>query len=189
MIKLWSGKHQKHEDFERLLEPHIYQLYRLASRLTGHKGDAEDLVQDVILKLYPRLAELKNIEKPAPWLNKILYRHFIDKQRTKRRSPIDTYAEDDIAYEEAIAHCEEPMARLESEITQESLQKALDQLSEAQKLVLLLHDVEGYTLQEIHYMQGVAVGTLKSRLHRAQNKLRNLLSKMERFDDIKRVVG
>ena len=189
MIKLWPGKHQKHEDFERLLEPHISQLFRLAIRLTGQKGDAEDLVQDVILKLYPRLTELKNIDKPAPWLGKILYRHFIDRQRTKRRSPIDASGEDGMAYEEAIAHSEDPIARLESEITQESLQKALDQLSEEQRLVLLLHDVEGYTLQEIHYMQGVAVGTLKSRLHRAQNKLRNLLSQMERFEGVKRVVG
>lgn len=188
ILKLWSSRHSTHERFESLMRPHLEQLYRLAYRLTGQRVDAEDLVQDVVLKLYPRLEELQSVDKPGIWLSRILYRHFIDKYRRQQRSPVQYTDEeqalyDDIPDEKTV----EPMAQLDSELTQNNLQKALDQLNPEQRIVLILHEVEGYTLQEIHYMQDVAVGTLKSRLHRGQNKLREILNQMEPFKHARRV--
>ena len=189
IFKLWSDKSTDHESFEVLVKPHINQLYALAHRLTGQSVDAEDLVQDVVLKLYPRLTELQKVDKLGPWLARVLYRHFIDKQRSRNGSPVE-YTSDELLLEsESNEQSVEPMLFLEKQITQQVLQDALDQLNEDQRLVLMLHDVEGYTLEEIHYMQSVPVGTLKSRLHRGQNKLRTILSQMERFDDAIRVTG
>ena len=60
------------------MQPHLEAMYRFAYRLAGQQQDAEDLVQDVVLKLYPRLSELESVEQLRPWLNRVLYRHFID---------------------------------------------------------------------------------------------------------------
>lgn len=189
ILKLWTSKPSDHECFSTLVEPHIKQLYRLAFRLTEQRVDAEDLVQDVVLKLYPRLKELQNIEKSAPWLSRVLYRHFIDKQRKINACPVEYTDDEQILSAEPEEFAVQPMMYLEMEHTQDVLQEALNMLNNEQRLVLLLHDVEGYTLQEIHYMQDVPIGTLKSRLHRGQNKLRKILCQMERFDDVKRVNG
>jgi len=189
IFKLWKDQPAAHESFEALLMPHMKQLYKLAFRLTGQSVDAEDLVHDVVLKLYPRLSDLQKVDKLGPWLTRVLYRHFIDKQRNLKGAPLE-YTDDELLLDtESTEQSVEPVMLLEAELTQQVLQEALDLLNENQRLVLMLHDVEGYTLEEIHYMQSVPIGTLKSRLHRGQNKLRKILSQMERFDDAIRVNG
>jgi len=187
VFKLWPPKRAEHDRFEVLIKPHISQLYKLAYRLTGQNSDAEDLVQDVVLKLYPRLTELESVEKLGPWLSRVLYRQFVDQQRALQRSPLDYTDDEQPLYADTAACTPEPVELLESELTQDKLQEALDQLNPQQRLVLLLHDLEGYTLEEIHFMQDTAVGTLKSRLHRSRNKLREILSTMEPFTNAERV--
>ena len=187
VFKLWPSKRAEHERFEILIKPHINRLYKLAYRLTEQYSDAEDLVQDVVLKLYPRLTELTSVEKLSPWLSRVLYRQFIDQQRALQRSPLDYTDDEQILYADTVTNTLGPLELLESELTQDKLQEALEQLNPQQRLVLLLHDLEGYTLEEIHYMQDTAVGTLKSRLHRSRNKLQEILSIMEPFTDAERV--
>ena len=55
-----------HNQFEQLVEPHLERLYKYAYRLTGQRDEAEDLVQDLLVKLYPRLEEMKQIDKLGP---------------------------------------------------------------------------------------------------------------------------
>src|SRR5258708_14368480 len=81
-------------NFEKLLRPQVEYLYRLAWRFTGSVADAEDLVQDVLLKLYPRTRELVNIEQLRPWLARVLYRQYVDLVRQRARSPIIELAAD-----------------------------------------------------------------------------------------------
>lgn len=66
VINLWPFKRSEHELFEQLIKPHLPQLYKLGFRFTAHRDDAEDLVQDILLKLYPRLEEMQKIEKIRP---------------------------------------------------------------------------------------------------------------------------
>src|SRR5947208_16187330 len=73
--------------FEDLLRPQVEYLYRLAWRFTGSVADAEDLVQDLLLKLYPRTRELLDIEHLRPWLAKVLYRQYIDFVREQAHPP------------------------------------------------------------------------------------------------------
>src|SRR3989442_13998665 len=75
-------------NFEDLLRPQVEYLYRLAWRFTGSVADAEDLVQDVLLKLYPRTRQLVDIEQLRPWLARVLYRQHVDLVRRPARSPI-----------------------------------------------------------------------------------------------------
>src|SRR5947209_19904760 len=81
-------------NFEDLLRPQVEYLFRLAWRFTGSVADAEDLVQDVLLKLYPRTRQLVDIEQLRPWLARVLYREYVDLVRRRARSPIADLAAD-----------------------------------------------------------------------------------------------
>src|SRR5712664_2035056 len=86
-------------NFEDLLRPQVEYLYRLAWRFTGSVADAEDLVQDVLIKLFPRTRELLEIERLRPWLARVLYHQYVDSVRQRARSPVvelvsDTEGED-----------------------------------------------------------------------------------------------
>lgn len=187
IIKLRSLWQSEHKQFEELLQPHLHQLYKLAYRFTGQRADAEDLVQDVVLKLYPRLQEIQKIEQLAPWLARVLYRHFVDRVRSKQRSPLHLVDKDESILDEHKNEIPNPAENVEAALLQNRLQEALNQLNEDQRALMILHDVEGYTLNEIHTMHDVSIGTLKSRLNRARSRLRELLKNMEPFGDIKRV--
>lgn len=187
-IKTWPFGQSKQTQFETLMKPHLKQLYSLAYRFTGQRADAEDLVQDVLLKLFPRLAEMQEIEKLSPWLARVLYRHFIDKNRSKQRSPLHLITEDNDTHLDTCtsAHLD-PADMKDTAILQERLQHALNSLNEDQRILVILHDVEGYTLQEIHTMYDVSIGTLKSRINRARTRLRECLKNKEPFANRERV--
>jgi len=187
VIKLWPSRRSQHEQFEALLQPYLQRLYKLAYRFTGQRADAEDLVQDVVVKLYPRLQEMQNIEKLSPWLARVLYRHFVDRVRSKQRSPLHLVTEDEQELDQHQDETPDPAGNAETSLLQSRLQLALGQLNDDQRALVILHDVEGYTLNEIHIMHDVSIGTLKSRLNRARTRLRELLKDMEPFGSIRRV--
>lgn len=186
VIKIWPSKRSEHDQFEQLLQPHLKQLYKLAYRFTRERNDAEDLVQDILLKLYPRLQEMQAIESLGPWLARVLYRHFIDKLRSRKRSPLH-YVGDDDSIDDQVDEGSGPAGRFDQITLQHCLQRSLDQLNEDQRALVILHDVEGYTLKEIHHMHDVSIGTLKSRLSRARTRLRELLANTEPFTTDERV--
>src|SRR5260370_16885754 len=75
-------------NFEDLLRPQVEYLYRLAWRFTGSVADAEDLVQDVLIKLFPRTKQLLEIERLRPWLAPVLYHPYIDSVPQPTPSPV-----------------------------------------------------------------------------------------------------
>jgi RNA polymerase sigma-70 factor (ECF subfamily) len=166
------------DPFESLLRPHLDQMYRLAFRLTGQRHDAEDLVQDTLVKLYRRRDELTSIRELRPWLGRVLFNQFIDDKRRYGRQAlhlVDSNIEPDATAAPASARLEPDLASARGE-TMHTLARALERLSEEHRVVLLLHDVEGYKLVEIHELMGIPVGTVKSRLHRARARLREMLT-------------
>lgn len=187
IMNLWPIRRDAHAQFEQLLQPHLKQLYRLAYRFTGQRDDAEDLVQDLLLKLYPRLNELQSIDKPGPWLARVLYRQYIDRVRRNQRSPVQSMDDEQAVYEVHASSDAQPGEVAETAIHNRLLQQALDQLNEEQRSAILMHDVEGYSLQEIEQILDVSQGTLKSRLSRGRNKLRELLHIMEPDAQMSRV--
>lgn len=88
-----DSNHSAAGQFEQLLEPHLHHLYQLAYRFCNNQADAEDLVQDVVVKLLPRTGEMARIEKLRPWLAKVLYRQFVDRYRQNERSPLNLVIE------------------------------------------------------------------------------------------------
>lgn len=180
LVRLFRSARDDRQQFTALLRPHIDLMYRMAYRWTRSEADAEDLVQDVLVKLAARVDEMAAIEQLRPWLIKSVYHRYVDKYRGQRNSPLVSMAsldagnedEDSAAFLLDVADPRDEIARLQLRAT---LQTALDQLDENQREVVLLHDAEGYSDQETAEILGISIGTVKSRLHRARTRLKSFL--------------
>ncbi len=164
--------------FDALIRPHLDRLYRLSFRLAGSKHEAEDLFQDVLTKIFPRLDELIELEEPGGWLCRVMYNHFIDNRRRFARQRLVVVSEDQLASKdlESLPGSLDPVDDAEQRDNIMLLEDALSMLSDEHRLVVMLHDCEGYKLQEIQDLTGTPVGTCKSRLHRARARLREILT-------------
>jgi RNA polymerase sigma-70 factor (ECF subfamily) len=170
-------------EFAQLLREHVPAFYRAAYRWTGAVDRAEDLVQQLLLRLYPRLAELRELDQIRPWALRVMYRIFVDQLRRERSSPVqfgaDPVVDDDVAAGQDEAWLDPgpgPQELSERELTQERVLRAWEQLGEEHRVVLAMHDIEDYTLPELAQIMEIPLGTLKSRLHRARARLRQLLA-------------
>ena len=163
--------------FERLVRPHFDRLYRLAWRLTGKRAEAEDLFQELLIKAFTRLDDLVEIEAPGSWLCKVMYNLFIDERRRFSRRRMQTVEEGALPGEglAGLPSDEDPARDHARSEKLRRLDRALAQLSDDHRIVVLLHDTEGYKLTEIQELTGTPVGTVKSRLHRARARLREIL--------------
>lgn len=164
--------------FEHLVRPHFDRLFRLAWRLAGSKADAEDLFQELLIKAFGKLDELVNIDQPGPWLCRVMYNLYVDDRRRFARQRIHTVEEGHLPGDglAGLPGPDDPVYNNQRIEQLQRLDKALAQLSDEHRLVVLLHDTEGYKLAEIQDLTGVPVGTVKSRLHRARARLRDILT-------------
>ena len=186
-----SDKADSAAEFDRLLREHVPSLYKSAYLWTGAADRAEDLVQELLVRLYPKLAELRGLERVRPWALRVMYRIFVDQLRRERSSPVQFGAEsrDDGAEDEDhefIDPAAGPAELAEQQFTQERIMAAWEKLVEEHRVVLSMHEIEDYSLPELAQIMDIPIGTLKSRLHRARAKLRELLA-TERIATLDRV--
>ncbi len=162
------------------MRPHLDHLYRIAYRYTGQAADAEDLVQDLMIKLYPRLSEIESIDYLRPWLTRVLYNLFIDTTRHHVRTPLGQLETGDPFMTGNVLdslHSEHagPEHLTEQALTQERIQHAMNALSEENRALIAMHEMEGYSLNELQVTFDLPLGTLKSRLFRARQQLKSAL--------------
>ena len=146
-------------------------LYSLAYRLTGSHHDAQDLVQEVLLRVRRGLATYRpgNLEG---WLSRITTNVFLDDVRRKKRRPADPLPEDHERVLQGSPDATEQMAR---DRLPQHLQDALAQLPPEFRAPVVLKDVLGYSYDDIASVLDVPVGTVRSRIHRGRNRLREVL--------------
>ena len=168
------------EAFEKLALSHLDAVYRMAIQLVRHPDEASDLVQETYLKAL-RVAE--RFEERGggirPWLFKILHNVFYTSLAKSKRQPL-AVEELHGAVDEGPAPDEpSPAWNLESlqwEYVDERLKEAIDNLRPEYRTVLLLWGVEGLKYREIAQIEGIPIGTVMSRLHRARSILGNQLA-------------
>lgn len=185
-------KNSREAEFTRQIRPHLTQLYRQAYRLSGNQDDAEDLVQDLLIQLYERKIDITSYEKPSSWLLRSLYNCFVDHYRKKNRRPID---DKEFSSAEIIASMTDesnsPHRLTELQHSKNTLQNVINSLNPEQRLIIALHDIEGHSLPELSEIMNTPIGTLKSRLHRARQSLREKIDpelfSMEPFAESLRV--
>jgi len=166
------------ERFEPAMEPHFDALYLAARRMTLSRHDAEDLVQDVCVKVFDHLDEFERMEYPRAWLLRVMYNLFVDSTRAAVRSPVDMAGTGDDSAEPD--HLESDAPRPEDEVLREQriahVLRAMRCLNAEQCALVAMHDVEGVSVDELSRMTGQPAGTIKSQLHRTRKKLGRLLT-------------
>ncbi len=180
-------------EFDQLMRGHVRPLYRYAYRWTGDVDQAEDLVQETLTRLFTELPRLRGIERIRPWAARVMYRIFVDGIRRARRSPVafvgrsgatgDSVEEDGESLE-ALDDSWNPELLTERAFEIDRIVAAWSQLHQQHRVVLSLHEIEGYSLDEVAAITEVPVGTVKSRLNRARNNLRDLLSEGTNSSDV-----
>ena len=169
--------------FERIVRPHFDRLYRLAWRLTGARDEAEDLFQEVLIKAFGKLDQMLRIEEPGSWLSRMMYNLFVDRHRRYARQRLVVVDEGQLPGAGVLEFAGDDNPERDTQRVEqlEALDEALSQLSDEHRIVVLLHDTDGYKLEEIQELMGIPVGTVKSRLHRARARLRQLLAESGTF--------
>jgi RNA polymerase sigma-70 factor (ECF subfamily) len=153
----------------QLYETHVDRVFRLAYRMTGDATQAEDLTQDTFIRAFDRLASFRGESPFAGWLHRVATSVILSAlQKRKRRQSVESLR-DDLTTVSGAGRAEDPDLR-------RTLDRAVSGLDDSQRLVFVMHDIEGYTHQEIASAMGTPVGTAKARLSRARRKLREALS-------------
>lgn len=173
--------------FEELVERFQNMVYNVAYRFLGGREEAEDLTQEVFLKVYYALKTFRRASSLKTWIYRITTNMSLNRLKKLRRRfhhrqvSLDApLAQELPPLSEAIADGSPgPDSGVRSSQIQKRLQKALDELSDEQKAVVILRDIEGLSYEEIADSLGINIGTVKSRLARGrsnvQEKLRDLM--------------
>lgn len=182
-------KEQKDELFEIEFLPHADALYTFAFHLTYNEEDANDLVQDTFFKSYRFIDSYERGTNAKAWLFKILKNSFINEYRRKTKRPNEVDYEDFIAYQDADESVGIGAVDLRVEMFQDMMSdeitKAINMLPADFRTVILLCDVEDFTYEEIAKIVDIPVGTVRSRLHRARNMLKDMLRNYAKTKGIK----
>lgn len=173
----------KESMFERDFLPHANALYNFAFHLTYNDADADDLVQETFLKAFKYIDHFQRGTNAKAWLFKILKNGFINQYRKKSKAPSIVDYEDIIAFQDIdddnSDHRSGNDLRVEifDQLIGDEISSALNQLPVDFKTVILLCDIEGFSYEEIAKIIDIPVGTVRSRLHRARNLLKERLEK------------
>ena len=153
-----------------LYDAHAPRVYRLAYRLTGDADLAREFTQDTFVRAFAQLPRFRGDAAFSTWIHRITVTVVANAmRRVKRLKTRETELDDAIPIHGDSGGGSDPILR-------ERLQKAIDGLGEIYRTTLIMHDLEGYTHQEIADVLGVAEGTCKSRLAVARAQLREKLS-------------
>lgn len=167
------------ETYEALIARHHTQLYRVAYRMTGSADDAEDLLQEALIEAYRDFHKFRPGTRFDRWVLRIMTHTYIDSQRKRRVNAVwslDSPPEGMDAEYLLADGSGDPAQVMEQEGLEEPVQRALDALSSEHRAVVVLSDVEGLSYDEIAAALGVPVGTVRSRLHRARERMRQMLA-------------
>jgi len=171
---MFFRKPRKPEEFERAAREVFPAIYSTALRLTRNRDNAEDLVQEALLRAFEAYERFDGKNFKA-WVLKILTNLYINKYRAARRSPTVESLDEGAASEMIASGEAEPSEELLEGVMSEQVEEALAQLPEEYRTAVLLCDVEGMSYGDIAEALEVPIGTVRSRIARGRAMLRNLL--------------
>jgi len=159
--------------------PHIDSMYNFAFRLTNDEDDANDLVQDTYMKAFRFINSFQQGTNAKAWLFRILKNSFINDYRKKSKQPAKVdYQEVETTYNSESTDAEST-TDLRTETVQDMIgdevATALNSLPVDFRTVIILCDIEGFTYEEMAKILDIPIGTVRSRLHRARNLLKEKL--------------
>ena len=161
--------------FESLVIAHQHRVFGVALRMLGNRADAEEAAQEVFLRVHRAIPGFRGDAKLSTWLYAIAARLCLSRLGEAHRRLVR-------ADEAALARVPDPEAdparHLEEDEREAALRRAITELSDDRRMVVVLRDLEGLSYEEIAEILGLELGTVRSRLHRARLDLKG---KLERF--------
>jgi RNA polymerase sigma-70 factor (ECF subfamily) len=167
-----TGDRAAMPSWDDLVRQHADRVYRLAYRLSGNQHDAEDLTQETFIRVF------RSVQNYQPgtfegWLHRITTNLFLDMVRRRSRIRMDALPED---YDRVPAEGPTPEQIYHDSRLGADLQAALDSLLPEFRAAVVLCDIEGLSYEEIGATLGVKLGTVRSRIHRGRQALRDHLA-------------
>lgn len=158
--------------FAALVERHERRVYNLALRMTGREEDARDAAQDAFLTALRKLSSFRGEAAFTTWMHRVTVNACYDLLRKRQRQPLlERGGDDDLPRLEPPPvpdHADEAVLSID-------VQRALLEVSEDFRVVMVLHDVQDLPQEEVAAILGIPVGTVKSRLHRGRIALAKAL--------------
>lgn len=159
--------------WQEVVEAHSSKVYRLAYRLTGNKHDAEDLTQEVFVRVFRSLANFQPGTLDG-WLHRITTNLFLDQARRRSRIRFDGMSEE--AESRLPSPGPGPERSFEFNNLDVDIQQALEELPPDFRAAVVLCDLEGLSYDEVAKALGVKLGTVRSRIHRGRTMLKEKLA-------------
>lgn len=169
--------------FAELVRLYQNQVFTLAYRMLGDRGEAEDLAQEVFLQVLRSIVTFRGESKLSTWIYRIAVnqcynrRKYLGRRGHQTNSELDTVDEAGATHAAGNKHAT-PDAALEGAQLEEALRQALTKLDEEHRVVVILRDIEDMSYEEIAAVTGLADGTVKSRLHRGRMALKQHLERL-----------
>jgi RNA polymerase sigma factor (sigma-70 family) len=180
VIRQQYSEKEKLNIFNQEFMPHINSMYNFAYRLTLDADDAKDLLQDTYLKAFRFIDSFQQGTNAKAWLFRILKNSFINDYRKKSKEPSKVdYQEVETFYNsEDVDRQITPDLRVEAlqDMIGDEISVALNSLDVDFRTVIILCDLEGFKYEEMAKILDIPIGTVRSRLHRARNLLKEKLS-------------
>ena len=171
------------DSLDRALKLLQNTVYSFSMKVCGHPADAEDTMQEVLLKSIPHLANFENPQALAVWLYKVARNRCVSQRRGDKNSSakhlsLEELMPDGRELDELRSRTPGPEASVLNKETEELLREAVMALPERYRLVLVLHDMEELSTPEVAQITGLREGTVRVRLHRARLFVRRHLAKI-----------
>jgi RNA polymerase sigma-70 factor (ECF subfamily) len=163
--------------FEELYRMHAARVHALSLRLSGDPQRAEEITQDVFVRLWNRIGTFEGRSTLASWLHRLTVNRVLDRVRAERRRGL--WESDDSGWDKVPDPTSPDPAGSDPADLRRTLEVAIQGLPAGARLVFVLHDVEGYRHEEISSLVGIAAGTSKAQLHRARRLLREQMERRE----------
>jgi len=186
---LESAKKGDIEAFEKLIETHEKKVFNIALRMMGNSEDAKDMAQETFIRVYRSLGDFKEQSSLSTWIYRITTNICLDELR-KRKNKKVLYIDDNIKSDDGeikrdiVSDDLTPEEKVERDEIKRMLNSAINDLSDEHRTVIILRDIQGFSYKEISDITNCPEGTVKSRICRARQALKEILvSKRELFKD------
>ena len=150
------------------------RVFHIAYKFTGKHDEAEDLTQEIFLKVFKSLDKFNRDADFSTWLSSVARNYCIDHYRASKREK-EVLVEDALAYDLAPASYGNPYRALEDQDRRSLMRRGLDQLPDKLREAVILRDLQGLTYQEMATRLALPEGTVKSRINRGREELARLL--------------
>ncbi len=175
--------------FESLVHQYQAPILNLLYRMIGSREEAEDLAQEVFVTVFKKIDMFRGDSSLSTWIYRIATNHcrnrqkYLSRRRYERTHAIDVGVQEDSGMPQSMrttAEISRPDELVEGYQAERLIQRAMAELDEEQRLVLVLRDIQNVSYEEVSAITGLPLGTVKSRLHRARMSLKDKLKPLLR---------